>query len=68
MECLLLYLCMVTVPYIMVGVERMSDYRGVRLARFHCTTYLMKLSHCTYTVQTLLRNVIISIIKYKNIS
>ena len=36
MECLLLYLCMVTVPYIMVRVERMSDYRGVRLARFHC--------------------------------
>ena len=34
MECLLSYLCMVTVPHIMVGLERMSDYRGVRLARF----------------------------------
>ena len=37
MECLLPYLCMVTVPHIMVGLERMSDYRGVGLARFHCT-------------------------------
>ena len=38
MECLLPYLCMVTVPHIMVGLERMLDYRGVGLARFHCTT------------------------------
>ena len=37
MECLLPYLCMVTVPHIMVGLERMLDYRGVRLARFHCS-------------------------------
>ena len=36
MECLLPYLCMVTVPHIMVGLERMSDYRGVGLVRFHC--------------------------------
>ena len=36
MECLLPYLCMVTVPHIMVGLERVLDYRGVRLARFHC--------------------------------
>ena len=27
---------MVTVPPIMVGLERMLDYRGVGLARFHC--------------------------------
>ena len=27
---------MVTVPHIMVGLERMLDYRGVGLARFHC--------------------------------
>ena len=40
MECLLLYLCMVTVPHIMVGLERMSDYRGVGLARFHCIVIL----------------------------
>ena len=33
MECLLPYLCMVTVPYIMVGLERMLDYRGVGLER-----------------------------------
>ena len=38
MECLLPYLCMVTVPHIMVGLERTLDYRGVGLARFHCNT------------------------------
>ena len=37
MEYLLPYLCMVTVPHIMVELERMLDYRGVRLVRFHCT-------------------------------
>ena len=31
MECLLPYLCMVTVPHIMVGFKRMLDYRGVGL-------------------------------------
>ena len=36
MECLLPYLCMVTVPYVMVRLERMLDYRDVGLARFHC--------------------------------
>ena len=36
MECLLPYLCMVTVPHIMVGLEGMLDYRGVGLERFHC--------------------------------
>ena len=40
MECLLPYLCMVTVPHIMVGLERMLDYRGVGLARFHCMLYV----------------------------
>ena len=40
MECLLPYLCMATVPHIMVGLERMLDYRGVGLGRFHC---IMKL-------------------------
>ena len=39
MECLLPYLSMLTVPHIMVGLERMLDYRGVRLERFHCTNY-----------------------------
>ena len=38
MECLLPYLCMVNVPHVMVGLERMLDYRGVRLGRFHCIT------------------------------
>ena len=37
MECLLPYSSMVTVPHIMVGLERMLDYRGVGLERFHCT-------------------------------
>ena len=41
MECLLPYLCMVTVPDIMVGLERMLDYRGVGLEWFHCT-YVMR--------------------------
>ena len=47
MECLLPYLCMVTVhvPHIMVGLERMLDYGGVGLARFHCTTHCMYI-HC----------------------
>ena len=35
MECLSPYLCMVTVPHIMVGLKRLLDYRGVGLARFH---------------------------------
>ena len=44
MECLLPYLCMVTVPHIVVGLERMLDYRGVGLARFHC----MYICTCAY--------------------
>ena len=36
MECLLPYLSMLTVAHIMVALERMLDYRGVRLERFHC--------------------------------
>ena len=46
MECLLPYLCMVTVPHMMVGLERMLDYRGVRLARFHCIYLLINLYSC----------------------
>ena len=41
MECLLPYLCMVTVPHIMVGLERMLDY-GVPLTILmygDCTSY-----------------------------
>ena len=41
MECLLPYLSMVTVPHIMVRLERMLDYRGVRLERFHCILYVV---------------------------
>ena len=36
MEYLLPYLCMVTVPHVMVGLERKLDYRGVGLVRFNC--------------------------------
>ena len=46
MDSLLPYLCMVTVPHIMVRLERMLYYRGVGLARFHCNwipVILMKL-------------------------
>ena len=42
MECLLPYLCMLTVLQIMVRLERMLDYRGVGLARFHCMHILLK--------------------------
>ena len=37
MECLLPYFNIVTIPYKMVGLERMSDYVGVGLERFCCT-------------------------------
>ena len=48
MECLLPYLCMVTVPHIMVRLERMLDYRGVGLARFHWYVHFMyhAVCHC----------------------
>ena len=42
MDCLLPYFCMVTVPHIMVRLERMLDYRGVGLGRFH---YIRRFSH-----------------------
>ena len=38
MECLLPYISMVDEPHEMVGLERMLDYRGVGLERFHCTS------------------------------
>ena len=37
MECLLPYLCIMTVALVMVRLERMLDYRGVGLERFHCS-------------------------------
>ena len=48
MECLLPYLCMVTVPHIMVGLEKMLDYRGVGLERFHCTHNVMYLMYSCF--------------------
>ena len=53
MECLLPYLCMVTVPHIMVGLERMLDYRGVGLARFHCTQIQLTYMPCTGSITTI---------------
>ena len=48
MECLLPYLCMMTVSHIiMVGLEIMLDYRGVGLAWFHCNI------HCLYIISYL---------------
>ena len=35
-QCFLVQSNMVTVPHNMVRLERMLDYRGVRLQRFHC--------------------------------
>ena len=45
MECLLPYLSMVTVPHIMVGLERMLDYRGVVLERFHDSSMLLAFTY-----------------------
>ena len=66
MECLLPYLRMVTVPHIMVGLERMLDYRGVGLARFHCimcTTY-MYCMYCAYCIRTMCNLYCVCIIMY----
>ena len=52
MECLLPYLCMMTVPHIMVGLERMLNCRGVGLARFHCTEIFFGLSSTVFLVIT----------------
>ena len=54
-EYLLPYLCMVTVPHIMVGLERMLDYRGVGLGRFHCIS-------AVHTVQTLKYTIVLVLI------
>ena len=55
MECLLPYLCMVTVPHIMVRLERMLDYRGVGLARFHYILVVNKVQNlATYGVYRLI--------------
>ena len=44
---------MVTVPHKMVGSERMLDYRGVGLQRFHCTLEPHSEVHIyMYSVQT----------------
>ena len=40
MECILPYLCMVTVPHIMVGLE------NVGLARFHCNNVHLHIWRC----------------------
>ena len=51
MECLLPYLCMVTIPLIMVRLEGMLDYRGVGLGRFHCIHFTQSLAHVHYVNQ-----------------
>ena len=45
MECLVPYLSMVTVPHIMVRLERMLDYRGVGSEKFHCTGHFRLLKY-----------------------
>ena len=61
MECLLPYLNMVTVPHIMVGLERMLDYRGVGLERFHGiysrVHMLERLLHIPVTIRLVSRDV-----------
>ena len=47
MECLLPYLRMVTVSHILVRLERMLDYRGVGLAKFHCNIVHVIAKICT---------------------
>ena len=45
---------MVTVPHNMVGLERMLDYRGVGLQRFHCAgrqpTCSLTILHKTFSL------------------
>ena len=52
MEYPLTYLCMVTVPHIIVKLERMLDYRGVGLARFHSTYLCMYVRMWKCTTRT----------------
>ena len=62
MKCLLPYLCMVNVPPIMVRLQRMLDYRGVGLERFHCmyNLQIVKICHlygaCTSIILCLFLN------------
>ena len=58
MECLLPYLCIVIVPRIMVGLERMLDYRGVGLARFHCTMSYVLTTETQCCKQTLVAHTV----------
>ena len=58
MEYLLPYLSMVTVPYIMVGLERMLDYKGVGLERFHCIAYYTVLRMCRVVRMTVCKVVV----------
>ena len=58
MECLLPYLCIVTVPHIMVGLERMLDYRGVGLVRFHCTLSYVLTTETQCCKQTLVAHTV----------
>ena len=67
MECLLPYLCMVTVPHIMVRLERMLDYRGVRLARFHCRRKEMRGETLIQNITVCIGNVVWSL-SYKILS
>ena len=49
---ILKYVRMMTVPHIMVGLERMLDYRGVGLERFHCTCKTVCTGYiCTYMLK-----------------
>ena len=64
MGCLLPYLCMVTVPHIMVRLERMLDYRSVVLERFHCIHTVPCVYICMYVyVLCIYVNIVLCIIR-----
>ena len=66
MECLLPYLCMVTISHIMVGLEKMLDYSGVGLVRFHCTLVFepYRTYACTHKIRFCVLLVILSFFLY----
>ena len=51
----------VTVPHVMVGLERMLEYRGVRLERFHCNIIRI---YVIYDISCIITIHIIDIITY----
>ena len=53
------YISMVDVPHKMVGLERMLDYRGVGLERFHCTNFAFQHSSSKNVTVKILKNLVL---------